>query len=406
MLPAAAEALRTVLEDRLLLQAMLPILKGAPLSPEDHAEHARALPQALAAAGVRAPLLAACRAGPLWAALLPPLSTDPPSPEVAHHLALLHARFAETTTQHEAAVAHLERALVLWLWLWGQGTYLHALAAAIAGEGGPALLAGLPEALLEPLATALRVGRREPTPAARRAMAVLRAAGGLAARAGLPAERCAAVAALAARLRGAVVHEVVDEARIVAEQVDPLRASPEERAAPFQVVLAFTTWAGFDPETLVFLLDQAQDQAWELYRVHRMPEVRALLEPLRPAIDELEARIAKDTDLLAYRALSAQMFTFLGETEGDLRAAIALLERAVAVCPTHRNARLILAGFLLEDATRRLAGLPTIGLFGASEVRRRGLEELRRLRDRALELWPEAKVPAPLAQALLAATPG
>jgi hypothetical protein len=402
VLPEGAQALLTVLEDRLLLEAMLPILKGAPLVPEDHGEHARALPQALAAAGARAPLLAAWRAGPFGplAALLEPLSVEPPSPEVAHHLALLHARFAETTAEHERALSHLERSLVLWLRLWGEGSYLAALGAKIAGDGAPAILAGLPVALLEPLAAALRLGRREPTPAARRAMAVLRAAGGLAARAGLPDERRADVAALAAGLRGAVVREVLDEARIMAEQIDPLRAPHEERAAPFHLVLTFTSWAGFDPETLVFLLDQAQDQAWELYRAHRMPDVRALLAPLRPAIDELEARIAKDTGLLAYRALSAQMFTFLGETEGDLRAAIALLERAVAVCPTHRNARLILAGFLLEDATRKLAGLPTIGLFGAGEVRRRGLDELRRLRDRALELWPEAKVPTPLSNAL------
>ncbi len=402
MLTADARALREELEDRLLLAAILPLLKGAPLVSEDHGAHARALPGALAAAGVREPLVRAFRAGPFGplAALVEPLSEEPPTPEVAHHLALLHGRFAETTAEPERAVRHLERALVLWLRLWGEERYLAALAANVAGDVGPALLAGLPQVLLEPLATALRLGRREPTPAARRAMAVLRAAGSLAARADLSAERRSDVAAHAARLLDSVVREVLDEARIMAEQLDPLRAAHEERTAPFHLVMSFTSWAGFDPETLVFLLDQAQDQAWELYRARRMPDVRALVVPLRPAIDELEARISKDTDLLAYRALCAQMFTFLGETEPELRAAIASLERAVAVCPTHRNARLILAGFLLEDATRKLAGLPTIGLFGAAEVRRRGLPELDRLRDRALALWPDAEVPPALAAAL------
>lgn len=402
MLPQDARTLREALEDRLLLDALLPVLKGAPLVAEDRGEHARALPRALAAAGARDALLAAWRAGPPAALgdAAEALLASPPSPEVAHHLALLHGRFGRTTEQDERAVAHLQRALVLWLGLWAEGRYLAGLAAGIAGEAGPELLAGLPEVLLGPLAGALRLGRREPTVAARRAMAALRAVPRCAARAGLGAERRAEVEALALRLQAAVVREVLDEARIVAEQIDPLRVDPEERAAPFRLVLSFTSWAGLDPDTIVFLLDQAQDQAWELYRARRMKDVRALLEPLRPAVDELEARIGHDTGLLAYRALCAQMLTFLGETEPELRAAIAYLERAVAVCPTHRNARLILAGLLIEDAVRRLRLVPGTGLFGGGEVRARALAEIRRLRDRAVELWPELKVPEELSTKL------
>jgi hypothetical protein len=400
VLPRDASALRESLEDRLLLDAVLPLLKGAPLVAADGGAHAAGLPRALAAAGAREALLAARRDADELSALLAGLVASPPSPEVAHHLALLHGRFAETSADHERAVAHLERAIVAWLRLWGEGRYLAVLAERVAGDGGAALLADLPAVLFEPLTAALKNGRRGPTDAARRAMAVLRGAGALAARAGLAPDRRAEVETAAARLLGGVVREVLDEARVMVEPIDPLRAAHEERSAPFHFVLSFASWAGFDAETIVFLLDQAQDQAWELYRARRMSEVRALLMPLVPAINELEARMAREAALFPYRALCAQMFTFLGETEQELRAAIASLERAIAVCPTHRNARLILAGFLLEDAARRLAALPTIGIFGAGEIRRRGLVEVRRLHDRAIELWPEAKVPPSVTLAL------
>ena len=399
---APARALREVLEDRLVGEAVLAVLKGAALDPDDHAEYARGLGGALGRAGVRETLVAAWRKGP-WPAFEEAVRTvldDPPSPEVGHHLALVHGRFAATTQDAERAHRHLERALVLWLRVYEEHEYLAALASRIAGAEGPALLAGFAEVLLEPLAADLRAGRREPTDSARRALWGLRAVPGCAARAGLADAHRAEIEALALRLLDGIVREVLDEARIVAEQIDPLRADAEERSAPFRLILSFTSWAGLDPETIVFLLDQAQDQAWELYRARRMNDVGTLLAPLRPAVDELEARISKDTNLLAYRALCAQMLTFLGETESDPRAAIANLERAVAVCPTHRNARLILAGLLIDEALRQLRSLPTLPIFGGGESRRRGLAEVRRLHDRALTLWPEAKIPQVLQAAL------
>jgi len=400
---APAHALRELLEDRLVVEALLGVLKGAALVADDHAAYARGLGRALARADVRDDLVAAFRRGPPRAFAEAARTTlhDAPSAEVAHHLALLHGRFAATTEDAVVAHEHLERALVLWLGVWKERAYLSALASRIAGDEGPALLSGFADVLLEPLAADLRAGRREPTPAARRALWGLRAVPRCALLAGLDDAGRAQVEGRAAQLLDGVVREVLDEARIVAEQIDPLRADPAERSAPFRLVLSFTSWAGLDPETIVFLLDQAQDQAWELYRARRMSDVGVLIAPRRAVVDELEARIGKDTRLLAYRALCAQMMTFFGETETDPRAAIGMLERAVAVCPTHRNARLILAGLLIDDATRRLRTLPAVAFFGAGESRRKALEEVRRLHDRARTLWPEVKVPPALAQAVV-----
>jgi hypothetical protein len=403
MLRAEDERLRRRLRDRLVLEALLPCIKGMPLVVADRAADAVAMAGVLERAGALGALVQAWADGDearLQAAAERLEQSDDAA--LLHHLALLHGRFAGTVPGLERATEHDRRALVCWLRLWGERAYLTALAVQVGGTPALAeeLVAELPALLLEPAVGALARGRREATTHARRAMALLRAAGDCAREAELAAGAVLEVEAVARARIESVSREVLEEARLVAEHMDPLRADPAEREQPFRHVLAYAAWAGLDAETMVWLLGQAHDYAWELYRVRRMEEVRTLLLPLSPCADELVAQVVREPRMVGYRALCAQYFTFMGETEPTTAASIAQLERAVAVCPTHRNARVILADFLLLDAGRRLAALPARGIFGGGAARQEALTELRAEVDRALSLWPSARVPIALSVAL------
>jgi hypothetical protein len=122
---------------------------------------------------------------------------------------------------------------------------------------------------------------------------------------------------------------------------------------------------------------------WELYRARRYDDLRRLLEPYRPVFESLAARIAADPSEIAYASTCAQMFVFsaeLGKTASDRRA---LAERAISICPTHRNARLILASALCDDA---MAAMRKLDVFNAS----REVPRIEALLARAESLYPQS----------------
>lgn len=390
----------------MFLRTVLPALKGAPLEDRDHVDRALGLAAILAETGAAAPLLEASSSGDesRTEQLVERIATggEAAPPIALHHLALLYGRFARSAPDLPRAIGHEKRALVCWLRLWNERSYLAEVAGTVAGDQDLAheIVASLPRTLLERHAEELSAGRKAATPAARRAAGLLRAVDACAEAAGLGDAERAEVARIAAASIARVACDVIDEARHLAEHADPLRSAAEAREAPFRHVLGFAEWAGFDHETILFLLGQAQDFGWELYRARRTADLRTLLLPLLPAAEELRATIDGDPALVGFRALCAQYFTFLGETETRPGAAIERLETAVAICPTHRNARLILADLLIQDAGRRLDALPARPLFGSGEARRTALSELARTVERAGSLWPSTKVPAALETAL------
>jgi hypothetical protein len=112
--------------------------------------------------------------------------------------------------------------------------------------------------------------------------------------------------------------------------------------------------------------------------------MRSGLAPLLSVIDSLGGRIEKDTTRLAYAAACAQLFIFRAEIAVGLDRQIALAERAMTICATHRNARLILADLLVERAR---------GVVGQSrwtidqDAYRRAQQDL----ERAGQLWPSTR---------------
>lgn len=98
--------------------------------------------------------------------------------------------------------------------------------------------------------------------------------------------------------------------------------------------------------------------AWRPYTARRWDDLRALLAPLDAIAERLAEEIEQDPDALAYRASVSQLFVFRAEMAATLAAQIALAERALRLCPTLRNARVVLAAHLAHRAERLLASDP------------------------------------------------
>ena len=153
-------------------------------------------------------------------------------------------------------------------------------------------------------------------------------------------------------------------------------------------------WTSNDEAVEHFVVDRLDKLGWVLYRARSWVELRDLLAPFRPIIDSLARRILEDPRQIAYASGCAQMFVFLSEVERNIEQKIVLAERAVAVCPTHRNGRLVLASFLCQSA---LATLKTMTLF----ARRDDLVRCEAMITRAAQLYPQV-TDLDAAQALLA----
>lgn len=116
--------------------------------------------------------------------------------------------------------------------------------------------------------------------------------------------------------------------------------------------------------------------AWRSYTGRRWPELRALLAEVAPIVRGLEAELCAAPDDLAFRAALAQLIVFESEMAGTLEAQLDLAERALAICPTLRNARVVLAAQLVARA---------------EASRRRGTSDGRADLLRALELDPHQR---------------
>jgi hypothetical protein len=81
-----------------------------------------------------------------------------------------------------------------------------------------------------------------------------------------------------------------------------------------------------------------------------------LIEPIWPLVDSLTRRIEADPTKVAYAARCAQMLVFKADVVRTEAETTAIAERALRICPSHRNTRLTLAHSLCEQALRLLPG--------------------------------------------------
>ena len=322
------------------------------------------------------------------------------APQLLHHLALFHGSAAVALEERapDLAATAWVRSLAAWLALGEQRTYLVELTAAVvSGRDARTAAATLaPEQIplelvadiAERASNAAR-GLAPPGRAALLALARTEEAGRLA---GAPADTVKSTRKEAERRRTAAietalgpVREALDDASIRGELAT---AGPGLLARTLDV----WTWSTRDAAVETFTVERIETIGWELYRARSWDALRALLAPFHTLIESLATRIERDPAHLAYASVCAQMFVFWAEVETAPRK-IELAERAVKVCPTHRNGRLVLSSFLGDQV---LAMMRTMVVSARTEDVERAASVIARIE----KLYPQARV-LPEVQAML-----
>lgn len=287
------------------------------------------------------------------------------SPALAHHLALWHARVAAALERardpERRGGAERPRlcSIAMWLWLAGESAYLARLAERVAGGGLPAdelarVTSEAPYAALDALGAQARAGARELSEPARIALGVLARVSEAAALAGVSERVRKQAERRAQRARGAAVDDAIARVDHALEEASAREATTEELVALFADARAVWRWTDRDEQVERFVVERVTPFCWDRYRARKWSELRTLLGPLEEPVEHLARRIARDPTKIAYAAPCAQMLVFRAEIAQSFDAQLALAERAVALCPTHRNGRLVLADLLVERSLRAL----------------------------------------------------
>jgi hypothetical protein len=328
----------------------------------------------------------------------PPMSSRPP--ELLHHLALYFGKVAVAleALAPDAAANAWTRAIAAWLALAEERSYLARLEAAVLGadareprtgaRGAERVVAIPPERV--PLEVLADLGRRaeatsrDLAPPGRAALLALAWVPDAARLAGVSEESSVRARTAAERRRNAALDAALSA---IAEAFDDANVRGallvEARAILLRAVDVWG-WSGHDEAVEQFVVDKIPTPGWEMYRARQWDALRALLEPFRPMVASLAARIEKDPLAnISYAGPCAQMFVFLSDVERNAALKYELAERAVRVCPTHRNGRLVLATILCEQAQELLRNMI---LF----ARRDQLERAEALVARAETLYPQS----------------
>ncbi len=320
-------------------------------------------------------------------------SRPPLPPELLHHLALFHRRVALTleSAAPDAAANAWVRSLATWLALAEERTYIARLEEAVLGSEtarggrGPAISPDHgPLAQVEEIAERAKSSARDLLPPGRAALQALARIDDAAKRAGASEAATQRMRATAERLRNGAIEAALS---VIAEALDDASARGELTASGPTLLLRAVpvwTWTANDVAVEHFVVDRLDTIGWELYRARRWDALRYLLEPFTPMFDQLAGRIERDPTQIAYAAGCAQMFVFRSETSRDASTKLALAERAVRICPTHRNGRLILAAVLCDQAVDTMRGF---GVF----ARKRDVERVEELLGRAESIYPQSK---------------
>ena len=331
-----------------------------------------------------------------------PMRDRPPA--LLHHVALYFGKVARSleSVAPDAAANAWMRALAAWLALGDERAYLASLERAIleGGKKGSAARAArlpperAPSELVAELGRRAASAARDLAPAGRAALLALSwtceaariagASGAATQRAHDAAERHRN-AALDAALAG--IGEGLDEAHVQGQLATAGRAI-------LLRALEVWTWSAQDEAVEQFVVDRLSTVGWELYRGRAWDALRTTFEPFRPLIERFASRIENDPTKIAFAAPCAQMFVFLTDIEAVFARKLELAERAVRLCPSHRNGRLNLASLLCDQATNQMSQMV---LF----VSRAELTRVEKLLERAESLYPQS-TELPSAKATLA----
>lgn len=322
-----------------------------------------------------------------------------------HHVALYFGRVAKALEGFapDAAANAWMRALAAWLALGEERVYLAKLEEGILGPDaakpkGKATAVLIPPERV-PLEIVADLGRRaegasrDLAPPGRAALLALAWVGEAGRIAGVDADVTRRAQVAAERNRNAaldaalaVVGEALDEANVRGD------LSKNGRAILVRT-LDVWMWSGQDEAVEQFVMERLATVGWELYRARAWDALRHTFDPFRGMIEHMAVRIEQDPSRIAYAAPCAQMFVFLTDIEQNEARKRELAERAVRLCPSHRNGRLNLASLLCDQA---LASLRQMVLF----ARRDELGRVEAQLTRAETLYPQSSE-LPEAKAML-----
>ncbi len=256
------------------------------------------------------------------------------------------------------------------------------------------LAEALPFALLDRLGARALRGARGLESGARVALSALARVEAAARRAGAGE----ALRALAIERAGAAHARAIDEALApIGQALDDATLANEVTTRGIEVlqgVVAVWEFSGQDEAVERFFVERAEPVCWEIQRRKEWDRFALLLgqDPAAPGlpsrgatfrlVESLIARVTADRGRVAYAAACAQFLVFYTNVVQTLERQIAVAERAVAVCPTHRNGRAVLASFLCQKARRNVE---------ATLVSSAGLAEADALVERARALFPPAR---------------
>ncbi len=374
------EALLARLDDEALYERLLHAHGGRELSPHKRASglvHAlRALPGAEKAfAMANDPDPEKRRLDALTTLMMPSSFAGYP-PALLHHLALHFSRVAVAARDKSlvwSRTAH-EAALAAFFALAAHEGYLTSFVSRALGEGASArdvdrLASSLP---LEPLAAlgaeALEGARRLGTET-RAALDVLTRVPGAAARSGAPAPFVAKVVARAEALRATAVDAALEP---IAQALDDATIANELTSRGIDVLVQVVpVWeaTGRDEAVERFFVERAEPVCWEIQRRKEWERFASLFGSPEDVsrgvsqkatfrlVESLFLRVKADRSKVAYAAACAQFFVFYTNVVATLDRQIAVGERALDVCPSHRNGRAVLASFLCQKAVRLSEGL-------------------------------------------------
>jgi hypothetical protein len=322
-------------------------------------------------------------------------------PELLHHVALYFGKVASALegAAPDAAANAWMRSLAAWLALGEERTYLARLEESVLGDAAkkaPARDVAIPPNEV-PLEIVAELGRRAESasrdlaPAGRAALLALSWLPDAARIAGVSEQAMRRAQGEAERRRNAaldaalgVIGEALDEANVRGDLAKTARTI-------LLRALDVWGWSGHDEAVEHFVVDRLGAVAWDLYRARSWDALRHLLDPFRPMIEHLAKRIEGDPTKIAYAAPCAQMYVFLADV--DMPRRLEHAERAVRVCPTHRNGRLVLAALLCEQA---MTAMRAMVLF----ARRDELDRVEAMIARAEKLYPQSS-DLPEAKAML-----
>ena len=323
------------------------------------------------------------------AALVDTLVLRDTPPALLHHLALFHGTAAEhLAARHpDRAARAWTRSLAAWIALGEERTYLEAVEDAVLGPSAPNDARIAPaNVVLELLGTLARHADRSArglTDIGRAALVALAGTDEAARAAGASEETTKRLRGVAQRHRNAAIEAALAVTGEALEEASTRGGGTKESLGLLLRAVAVWGWTSNDEAVEHFVVAWIDKLGWVLYRARSWVELRELLAPFRPMIDNLARRIIEDPRQIAYASGCAQMFVFLAEVERNMEQKIVLAERAVTICPTHRNGRLVLAAFLCQSAQ---ATLRTMTLF----ARREDLLRCEARIERAARLYPQA----------------